>query len=55
MKQDGDVVRYREEFVLVDENGMSWNHSAGGITNYLGFKKMGMPGELCMTFRKTVS
>ena len=52
VKQDGDVVRFGEEFVLVDDNGMSWNHNAGGITNYLGFKKQGTPGELCMTFRQ---
>lgn len=45
-------MRYGEEFVLVDDYGMSWNHSAGGMTNYLGFKKVGMPGELCLTFRK---
>ena len=54
VKQDGDILRYGEEFVLVDDNGMSWNHSAGGIigTNYLGFKKVGLPGELCLTFKQ---
>ena len=30
IKQDGDVVRYGEEFVLADDNGMSWNHTSGG-------------------------
>ncbi|GMH82414.1 hypothetical protein TL16_g09248 [Triparma laevis f. inornata] len=52
VKQDGDVVRYGEEFVLADDNGMSWNHTSGGITNYLGFKRVGLPGELCMTFKQ---
>ncbi|GMI03585.1 hypothetical protein TrVE_jg12052 [Triparma verrucosa] len=53
IKQDGDVVRYGEEFVLADDNGMSWNHTSGGITNYLGFKRIGQTGELCMSFKQT--
>ncbi len=52
VKQDGDLVRYGEEFVLVDDAGMSWNTTAGGITNYLGFKRVGLPGELCLTFKR---
>ena len=55
VKQDGDIVRYGEEFVLVDRNNMTWNHNAGGLTNYLGFRNVGLPGELCMKFRQRLA
>ena len=52
VKVDGDVVRYGDEFVLVDDHGMSWNHNAQTLSNYLGFSRCGLPGELCMKFTR---